>query len=159
MPRNDRIPEGVRKEINKIGPGKYLDPSTGRTYIDSADMDDYFDEMIDGVAEADQKRIDELEARRKLPRPPINVQRQADEHVRRHAERMLQKVEDSADHGWRKRAEGRLALLNARATLRELDEEEKQELADLKQALAPAADGTETEQENDDGIEGTAGGD
>jgi len=159
---NGRIPREIRKEANKLGPGRYMDPSNGRVYIDSADMDDFFEEMIDGTANADAERIAEMERLRKLPRPPPEIQDQANDHLKRHAARILQKQEDgglSGGGGWRERAEKRQKHLLARQSFRrqiggELEPEDLQELLDLAEALAPA------QQENeDDGIEGTASGD
>lgn len=162
MARNDRIPQGVRKLANRLGPGRYMDPATRRIYVDSADMDDSFEEMIDNVANADATRIAEMERRRKLPRPPPQVQEQAKNHLLGHAERILQRREDgwlSGGGGWLSRARKRQAALLGRQRWKrqinsELDTEDLQELEDLAAAIATA------EQENeDDGKQGTTSGD
>lgn len=136
---NDRIPPGVRKEINKIGPGKYLDPVTRRIYVDSADMDGAFDQMIDDTRAADEKRDAEHKARMKAL-PPQHVMEQAYGWQLAHAERVLQQHEDTT--GWRKRASGRREHLLARqASKRELgsdlDPEDLEELDALDDALGP----------------------
>lgn len=149
--RNDRIPKGIRKEANRLSPGRYCDPATGRIYVDSADMDDAFEEMIDGTKNADRKRIAEYENRRLLPVPPPNLQAQAKEHLQNHALRISQNVEDRE---WGSRAEKRRAVLLGRKAWNEklgrtLDDDEIKELAELDKALKP-------KQENEDEPEGTA---
>ncbi len=133
MPRNDRIPAGVRREINRIGPGKYADPRTGRIYVDSADMDDSFEEMIDGVKAADEKRDAEKELGNDRERPPVEIEELAVQQSLRHAQRM-------EDQAWTERAGNRRKhLLGKRKWKRglgeELDEEEIEELAAIDAAL------------------------
>jgi hypothetical protein len=155
---NDRIPRGLRTHANRIGPGRYMDPKTKRIYVDSADMDDAFDEMIDDAASSDRKRIEEWEAKDKLPRPPQWLQDLANEHVVRHANRLLEKLEDSDDHGWRSRAgKRRKALLGRQAWQRslgeDLDADDLRELEALNGCLDPVA-----EENKDDDTDGNAAG-
>lgn len=80
-PKEDRIPPGIRKAINRIGPGRYCDPATGRIYIDSADMDDEWDELVD----EGQSRTQEIERER--------GQGPDDEYLRLSEQRMAEVVE------------------------------------------------------------------
>ncbi len=133
MARNDRIPQGIRKEINKIGPGKYCDPETGRIYVDSADMDDSFEQMQDDVRNADAKRDAIKAAEAARPKPPDNVREQADAHLLG----MAQRFEDTA---WVGRAKSRREHLLGRQRWKrsigaELEPEDLEELAELESAL------------------------
>ena len=134
MARNSRIPAHIRKEINRIGPGRYVDPSNGRVYIDSADMDGAFEKMQDDVRHADEARdaLRKLDAQRE--EPPPEVQAMAAEHLMRHAQRL----EDSG--GWQDRAKGRKATLEGKRRFKQsigsdLDQDDLDELAAIEAAL------------------------
>lgn len=161
MAHSDRIPRGIRNMACRIGPGRYMDPANGRIYVDSSDMDDFFEEMVDGTANADAKRLEEMEARKLIPRPPTALQDLAKQHLLNHAERLVQKAEDggiAGGEGWKERANNRERHLLWRQQFKqglgqELDAEDTQELADLAAVLRPAK-----KENEDDGIEGTTSG-
>jgi hypothetical protein len=134
MAKNERIPEGVRKAINRISPGRYVDPATGRVYVDSADMDGSFEAMQDDVRYADETRhaLRKLDEQRE--KPPPEIEDLAQTWLLRHAQRL----EDTT--GWRKRAEGRRTTIEGKRRFKrsigsDLDEEDLDELAAIEAAL------------------------
>ena len=134
MTRNDRVPHHVRKASNRIGPGRYVDPATGRVYIDSADMDGAFDRMQEDVRVADETRdaLRKLDEQRETP--PPEVEAQAQEWLVRHAQRL----EDSG--GWQTRAKARKSTLEGKRQFQgsigvPLDQEDLDELAAIEAAL------------------------
>lgn len=74
----NRIPRRIRKACNRIAPGKYVDPTTGRIYVDSADMDNAFEETLD-KAESDF----DANQRARPAQPPDEYLEIAERNVRR----------------------------------------------------------------------------
>ncbi len=146
----DRIPQGLRKEINRVGPGKYCDPATGRIYVDSADMDEAFEEMIDGTKKADEARdlAKEKELRADRPRPPMEIEELAVQQLYRHADRLGGGIDVKAAKSRHKHLLGKQAW--RRSLGEDLDDKELEELAALLAALGANEDGN-TSGEGDSG--------
>lgn len=132
MARNERIPARIRREINRIGPGRYVDPETGRVYIDSADMDGAFETMQDDVRAADEERDRERRAEARRPKPPPEVEALAARQLARHTERLRGVREQREDSKRLKHLRGVRAW--KRSIGEELDDERLAELRALEEA-------------------------